>query len=59
MEVNIDYDFSLPMSSLLQVGTSEVHEDARHVKGGIRLVQAELDKEEYLYYLMMLWHIYT
>lgn len=59
MEVNNDYDFSLPMASLLHVGTSEVHEDARSIKGGIRLTQGELDKEEYLYYLMMLWHIYT
>ncbi|KAG1766175.1 heme oxygenase [Suillus occidentalis] len=33
------------MSSLLHVGTSEAHEDARHIKGGIRLVQGELNKE--------------
>lgn len=59
MEVNNDYDFSLPMASLLHVGTSKAHEDARHNQGGIRLVRGELDKEEYVYYLMMLWHVYT
>jgi heme oxygenase len=59
MEVNNDHDFSLPMAALLRVGTSEVHEAARHNKGGIRLVNGELDKVEYVYYLMMLWHVYA
>jgi len=59
MEVNNEYDFSLPMASLLRVGTSEAHEAAEHSQGGVRLVKGELDKAEYVYFLMMLWHIYA
>lgn len=58
MEVNNDYDFSLPMASLLRVGTSKAHESAENSQGGVRLVKGELDKEEYVYFLMMLWHVY-
>jgi len=57
-EVNNEYDLSLPISSLLRVGTSKAHEDAENSQGGVRLVKGELDKEEYVYFLMMLWHIY-
>ncbi|KAG1882670.1 hypothetical protein F4604DRAFT_1742151 [Suillus subluteus] len=59
MEISNDYDFSLPMASFLRIGTSEAHESARHNQGGMRLVNGELDKEEYVYFLMMLWHVYT
>ncbi|KAG1748568.1 hypothetical protein EDB19DRAFT_210682 [Suillus lakei] len=59
MGVNNDYDFSLPIASLLRVGTSEAHEAAEHSQGGVRLVKGELNKEEYVYFLMMLWHVYA
>ncbi|KAG2362940.1 hypothetical protein BDR07DRAFT_1405540 [Suillus spraguei] len=59
MEANNDYDFSLSMASLLRVGTSQAHEAAEHSQGGVRLVKGELDKEEYVYFLMMMWHVYT
>ncbi|KAG1843007.1 hypothetical protein DFJ58DRAFT_907459 [Suillus subalutaceus] len=59
MEISNDSDFSLPMASFLRIGTSEAHESARHNQGGMRLVSGELDKEEYVYFLMMLWHVYT
>lgn len=59
MEVSNDYDFSLPMASLLRIGTSKAHEAAEHSQGGVRLVKGELDKEEYVYFLMMLWHVYA
>ncbi|KAG2066320.1 heme oxygenase-like protein [Suillus decipiens] len=58
MGANNDYDFSLPMASLLRVGTSQAHEAAEHSQGGVRLVKGELDKEEYVYFLMMMWHVY-
>lgn len=58
MKVNNDYDFSLPIASLLRAGTSEAHEAAENSQGGVRLVKGELDKEEYVYFLMMLWHVY-
>lgn len=59
MEVNNDYDFSLPMASLLRAGTSKAHESAEHSQGGVRLAKGELDKQEYVYFLMMLWHVYA
>jgi heme oxygenase len=58
MQVNNEYDLSLPMAALLRIGTSRAHEDAENSQGGVRLVKGELDKEEYVYFLMMLWHIY-
>jgi heme oxygenase len=60
MEANCinEHDLSLPIDSLLRVGTSKAHEDAENSQGGVRLVKGELDKEEYVYFLMMLWHIY-
>lgn len=58
MEVNNEYDFSLPIASLLRIETAKIHDNAQNSEGGVRLVKGELDKEEYVYYLMMLWHIY-
>jgi len=46
------------MGSLLRIGTSKAHEDIGNSQGAVRLIKGELDKEQYVYYLMMLWHIY-
>lgn len=51
-------DFSLPLATLLREGTRKAHEDAEHSQGAALLVTGQLDKEEYVRYLMMLWHVY-
>lgn len=56
-EVNNDNDFSLPMATLLRIGTSKAHDEVNSL-GGIRLLRGELDKEEYVCFLMILWYIY-
>jgi len=53
-----DTDFNLPIATLLRTGTAEVHQRIEHTQGAGWLVRAELDQEEYVRFLMMLWHIY-
>lgn len=45
-------------SSLLKAGTTKVHEEIRNSEGALYLTNGELDRGEYIRYLMMLWHIY-
>jgi len=51
-----EYDFSQPISIILQEGTHEVASE--HSQGAGWLTHGELDLEEYVRFLMMLWHIY-
>jgi heme oxygenase len=51
-------DLSQPISILLRDGTGEAHKAAEASSGAGWLVRGELDKDEYVRYLMMLWHIY-
>jgi large subunit ribosomal protein L21e len=51
-------DWSLPLSELLKEGTAEAHDNIEHSPGAGYLTRAELDKEEYARYLMLLWYIY-
>ena len=53
-----DLDLNQPIATLLRTGTSEVHERVEQTEGAGWLVRAELDREEYVRFLMMLWHIY-
>jgi heme oxygenase (biliverdin-producing, ferredoxin) len=51
-----DVDFTLAAGTLLRVGTKTVHDVLS--EGAGPLTRGELDKDEYIRYLMMLWHIY-
>ncbi|KAI0670880.1 hypothetical protein C8Q78DRAFT_1069604 [Trametes maxima] len=51
-------DLSLPVADILRKGTAAAHERAEHSQGAKWLARGELDKEEYVRFLMMLWHIY-
>jgi heme oxygenase (biliverdin-producing, ferredoxin) len=51
-------DFSLPLATLLRTGTASAHEGAENTQGAGLLTRGELDKEEYVRFLMMLWHVY-
>jgi len=51
-------DYSLPLSTLLQKGTLETHDRISKSQAASWLTHGELDKEEYVRYLMMIWHIY-
>ncbi|KAI0786230.1 heme oxygenase, partial [Abortiporus biennis] len=51
-------DLSLPISTLLKTGTAAAHEKAEHSQGAGWLTRGELDREEYVRFLMMLYHVY-
>ncbi|OCH92604.1 hypothetical protein OBBRIDRAFT_726413 [Obba rivulosa] len=52
-------DFSQPMATLLRLGTAQAHEKAEHSQGAGWLTRGELDRSEYVRFLMMLWHVYS
>ncbi|KAI0772157.1 heme oxygenase-like protein [Irpex lacteus] len=51
-------DFSQDIATLLRTGTAAAHDKAEHSEGAGWLVRGELDKEEYVRFLMMLYHVY-
>ncbi|KAG6887511.1 hypothetical protein C0995_014743 [Termitomyces sp. Mi166 len=52
-------DLSLPLATLLQKCTHHAHETVANSPGTIALVGGHLPKEEYIKYLLMLWHVYN
>jgi len=55
----LELDYSLPLADLLRIGTAKAHQDAENSEGGIALASGKLDKEEYVRFLMMMFHIYS
>ena len=53
-----EIDMTRPASSILKAGTAKIHEEIEKSEGVSYLTKGELDLEEYIRYLMMLWHIY-
>ena len=53
-----DLDLSLPIATLLRSGTAAAHQTAETSAGAGWLTRGELDKEEYIRFLIMLWHVY-
>ncbi|EJC99021.1 heme oxygenase-like protein [Fomitiporia mediterranea MF3/22] len=51
-------DYTQPLATLLKLATSAAHESAEHSQGAGWLTRGELDKEEYVRFLMMLYHVY-
>ncbi|KAG6855754.1 hypothetical protein H0H87_011270 [Tephrocybe sp. NHM501043] len=51
-------DLSLPLATLLREGTRKAHETVENSPGALALLSGRLPKEEYIRYLMMLWHVY-
>lgn len=51
-------DYSQPLATLLKAATAAVHENVEHSQGAAWLTRGELDKDEYIRFLMMLFHVY-
>lgn len=51
-------DYSLPLATSLKTATEAAHETASTSQGAGWLTRGELDKEEYIRFLMMLYHVY-
>ncbi|KAH8113499.1 heme oxygenase-like protein [Phellopilus nigrolimitatus] len=56
---NAQIDFTQPLASVLKVATSVAHERAEQSQGAGWLTRGELDKDEYIRFLMMLFHVYN
>jgi len=52
-------DWSLPIATLLREGTAVAHEQVENSQGAVWLTRGQLDREEYIRFLMMLWLIYS
>ena len=51
-------DLSLSIAHLLRSGTSAAHQTAENSAGAGWLTRGELDKDEYVRFLIMLWVVY-
>jgi heme oxygenase len=51
-------DYSKPLATLLRESTVETHDQVALSNGTKRLTSGQLSREEYIRYLMMLWHVY-
>jgi hypothetical protein len=51
-------DSPKPLATLFREGTAKAHESVEHSKGAVWLTRGELDKEEYVRYLMILYYVY-
>ena len=55
----VDIDYTQPLAVLLRQGTAKAHEAAENSAGAVSLTRGELDKEEYVRFLMMLYYVYS
>lgn len=53
-----DLDFSRPVSELLRLGTQRAHVAAEHSAGAVALTNGELELQEYIRWLAILWRVY-
>jgi heme oxygenase (biliverdin-producing, ferredoxin) len=51
-------DLNQPASSVLRAGTVKIHDEINKSKAATYLTNGELDREDYVRYLMMLWRTY-
>ena len=51
-------DFSQPLAALIRAGTHEIHETISNSPAVATLLSGQLSRDDYIRYLMMLWHIY-
>lgn len=51
-------DLSLPIATLLRTRTAAVHDKVEKSQGAAWLARGELDRDEYIRFLMILWHVY-
>jgi heme oxygenase len=51
-------DYTQPLATLLRDSTHEAHDQVATSTGAKRLLSGQLSRDEYVQYLMMLWHVY-
>lgn len=58
LDIPDDLDWNEEIASLLRSGTSRAHMKAEHSAGAAALVKGELDLQEYIRWLAILWRVY-
>lgn len=53
-----DLDFSRPVSELLRKGTQRAHVAAEHSDGAVALTTGQLELQEYVRWLAVIWRVY-
>lgn len=53
-----EIDLNLPAATVLRLGSAKVHQQIEHSSGATALLGGNLDREEYVRLLMMLWYVY-
>lgn len=56
--VPADTDWTQPASTLLRDGTARAHVNAENSAGAVALTQGQLDLQEYVRWLAILWRVY-
>lgn len=52
------YDYTQSVAALLRQGTAAAHENAENSEGAALIIRGELEKVEYIRFLIMLYHVY-
>ena len=58
LDIPDDLEWNEEIASLLRSGTSRAHMKAEHSAGAAALVKGELDLQEYIRWLAILWRVY-
>jgi len=53
-----DLDFARPVSELLRKGTQRAHVAAEHSDGAVALTNGQLELQEYVRWLAVIWRVY-
>lgn len=53
-----DIDLTRPASDLLREGTARAHVNAENSAGAVALTQGQLELQEYVRWLAVLWRVY-
>lgn len=53
-----DLDWTRPVSELLRMGTQRAHVAAEHSDGAVALTNGQLELQEYIRWLVLLWRVY-
>ncbi|QRV92326.1 heme oxygenase [Ceratobasidium sp. AG-Ba] len=58
-DVDGQVDYSQPVAILLRTSTARAHDAIHHSNAAARLLRGELPRDEYIYFMMMLWKVYS
>jgi hypothetical protein len=51
-------DYSQPIAVLVRTSTSRAHDAVQNSNSAAKLLRGELPRDEYIYFMMLLWKVY-